>query len=80
MLGVDETTVRRDLGTKPNAANAATTPIETAENNSAETTGAANAAPAWFQDDADPSKLAKNRERQAKKLEGAEGCRWVSRP
>ena len=32
VLGVDETTVRRDLGTKP-AANAATAPAEAAENN-----------------------------------------------
>jgi len=57
MLGVDETTVRRDLGTKA-AANAALTPETTAETQELETEGAANAAPEWFQDDVDPAKLA----------------------
>jgi len=62
-LGVDEKTVRADLG-KRVAGNPAAPSTEAAENNGAETADAANPAPAWFQDDADPSKLAKSRERQ----------------
>ncbi len=61
-LGVDESTVRADLG-KRAAGNPAAPPTEAAENNGADTADAANPAPAWFQDNADPSKLAKSRER-----------------
>ena len=53
--GVDETTVRRDLGTKA-VANAAPTPEPTVENQGLETENAADAAPEWFQDDVDPAK------------------------
>ena len=65
MLGVDETTVRRDLGTKT-AAKAAKGTTDAAETNPLPSLNAANAA-AWFQDNADPSKLARLREKGAKK-------------
>ena len=61
MLGVDETTVRRDLGHK-SAANAAGEVREERENSGLQGSAAAIAAPQqfeWFQSETDPATLAK---------------------
>ena len=66
MLGVDETTIRRDLGTKA-PANAELAPEPAAETQGLGAANSANAEPAWFQDDVDPAKLAKTQASRKRK-------------
>ena len=54
MLGVDEGTIRGDLG-KRSAENSAVADVEPAEILAPGGGGAENSAPAWFQDDVDPA-------------------------
>ncbi len=75
MLGVDESTVRADLG-KRDAGNPALRRSGNAENGGLEGDDAGNPAPEWFQDDVDPAQLAKDqtasktkKERRATELE-----------
>ena len=66
MLGVDESTVRADLG-KRRTGNPAPDISEPQEMSDIETGETGNPAPAWFQDDADPAKLAKTRTKRKQK-------------
>ena len=75
MLGVDEGTIRGDLG-KRSAENSALTVPEPADNGNSQDANAENSAPEWFQDDVDPAQLAKDqtasktkKERRATELE-----------
>lgn len=68
-IGVDETTVRRDLGKR--AADAAADESEAIVEAVPSTLDAADAA-AWFQDDVDPAKLAKGRTARKQRDQEAE--------
>ena len=65
-LGVGIATVNRDINDVPNGT---PPPKKDTQKQDVEQETVPNETSAWFQDDADPSKLAKNRERQAKKRE-----------
>ena len=66
MLGVGEQTIARDLGKSRGAPLGAHAKDGPAENNELPEVDAPSGAPAWFQDDVDPAKLAKaDKERAA---------------
>ncbi len=74
MLGVDEGTIRGDLG-KRSAENSAPIIPEMAENGNSQDSNSENSAPEWFQDDVDPARLAKGRSARKQRDQEAEARR-----
>ncbi len=76
-MGVDEATVRAELG-KRNAGNPATVDLKSAETGGLEDVDAGNTAPEWFQGDADSAELAKKQARKnTKKIQVGQNDRPV---